>query len=168
MANEASFIPMVLRWLSLKCTGVALRCSMFLLVLVCPWSIRKGTNVTHAYTYEWYDKDWKSFPTKLQRGTHYVYITNLVTHDWYSVPSCDGLVLNSLRPSDAIRWHKTGSTLAQVMACCLTAPSHYLNQCWLIISSVRSSDIILMAISQQLSQLLITVIGLKSTHIQFH
>ena len=26
------------------------------------------------------------------------------------------------------------STLAQVMACCLTAPSHYLNQCWLIIS----------------------------------
>ena len=25
-----------------------------------------------------------------------------------------------------------GSILAQVMACCLTAPSHYLNQCWLI------------------------------------
>ena len=24
------------------------------------------------------------------------------------------------------------STLAQVMACCLAAPSHYLNQCWLI------------------------------------
>ena len=24
-----------------------------------------------------------------------------------------------------------GSTLTQVMACCLTAPSHYLNQCWL-------------------------------------
>ena len=31
---------------------------------------------------------------------------------------------------------RTGSTLAQVMACCLTAPSHYLNQCWLIISKV--------------------------------
>ena len=27
-----------------------------------------------------------------------------------------------------------GSKLAQVMACCLTAPSHYLNQCWLIMS----------------------------------
>ena len=26
-----------------------------------------------------------------------------------------------------------GSTLAQVMACCLTAPSHYLNQCWPVI-----------------------------------
>ena len=44
--------------------------------------------------------------------------------------------LNSLRPSDAIWRHRSGSTLAQVMACCLTAPSHYLNQCWLIISKV--------------------------------
>ena len=33
--------------------------------------------------------------------------------------------------------HKSESTLAQVMACCLMAPSHYLNQCWLIISKVR-------------------------------
>ena len=31
---------------------------------------------------------------------------------------------------------RSGSTLAQVMACCLTAPSHYLNQCWLIIHGV--------------------------------
>ena len=30
-----------------------------------------------------------------------------------------------------------GSTLAQVMACCLRAPSHYLNQCWLITSMVQ-------------------------------
>ena len=29
--------------------------------------------------------------------------------------------------------HRTGSTLVQVMACCLMAPSHYLNQCWLLI-----------------------------------
>ena len=32
---------------------------------------------------------------------------------------------------------RSWSTLAQVMACCLTAPSHYLNQCWLIISTVK-------------------------------
>ena len=31
----------------------------------------------------------------------------------------------------------TGSTLAQVMAWCLMAPSHYLNQCWPIISEVN-------------------------------
>ena len=30
----------------------------------------------------------------------------------------------------AMSWRqRSGSTLAQVMACCLTAPSHYLNQC---------------------------------------
>ena len=46
-------------------------------------------------------------------------------------------VVNSLRPSDAIWRHRSGSTLAQVMACCLTAPSHYLNQCWLIISKIQ-------------------------------
>ena len=45
---------------------------------------------------------------------------------------------NSLWPSDAIWQHRTWSTLAQVTACCLTAPSHYLNQCWLIISKVQS------------------------------
>ena len=46
------------------------------------------------------------------------------------------MFLNSLGPSDAIWRQKSGSTLVQVMACCLTAPSHYLNQCWLIISKV--------------------------------
>ena len=45
--------------------------------------------------------------------------------------------LNSLWPSDAIWRHRSRLTLAQVMACCLTAPSHYLNQCWLIITKVQ-------------------------------
>ena len=39
-------------------------------------------------------------------------------------------------PSDAIWRHRSGITLAQVMACCLMAPNHYLNQCWLLISEV--------------------------------
>ena len=44
---------------------------------------------------------------------------------------------NSLRPSDT-RWRqRSGSTLPQLMACCLMAPSHNLNQCWLIISKVE-------------------------------
>ena len=59
-------------------------------------------------------------------------VTGLSKHPWVS--SC--LWVNSLGPSDAI-WHwKSWSTLVQVMACCLTAPSHYLNQCWLIINKV--------------------------------
>ena len=45
-------------------------------------------------------------------------------------------LFNSLRPSDAIWRQWSWTTLAQVMACCLTAPSHYLNQCWLIIRGV--------------------------------
>ena len=41
--------------------------------------------------------------------------------------------LTSLWPvSEVIRQHRSGSTMAQVIACCQMAPSHYLNQCWLI------------------------------------
>ena len=43
-------------------------------------------------------------------------------------------LFKSLWPSDAIWRHRSGSALVQVMACYLTASSHYLNQCWLIIS----------------------------------
>ena len=62
---------------------------------------------------------------------------------WLSTGST---VINSLGPSDAIWCWRSWSTLVQVMACCLTAPSHYLNQCWLIISMVlwhSSEDIII-------------------------
>ena len=41
-----------------------------------------------------------------------------------------------LWPNDAIWRHRSVSTLAQVMACCLMAPSHYLNPCWLSIGEV--------------------------------
>ena len=51
-----------------------------------------------------------------------------------SLVTITSVMVNSLRPSDAIWRQRTGSTLAQVMACCLTAPSHHLNQCWLIVS----------------------------------
>ena len=50
-------------------------------------------------------------------------------------PGCSSV--NSLWPSDTIWRQRSGSTLAQVMACCLTAPSHYLNQYCLIISEVQ-------------------------------
>ena len=45
-------------------------------------------------------------------------------------------LINSLRLSDAIWRHRSGSTLAQVMACCLTAPSHYADHCWLITNCI--------------------------------
>ena len=54
---------------------------------------------------------------------------------WQGIMSLPVFLL--LWPSDTIRRHKSGLTLAQVMVCCLTAPSHYLNQCWLIINKVQ-------------------------------
>ena len=45
--------------------------------------------------------------------------------------------INSLWPSDTICRHRSGSTFAQIMACWLRAPSHYLNQRWLFISKVQ-------------------------------
>ena len=42
--------------------------------------------------------------------------------------------INSSYPSDSLRRHK--SVLVQVMACDLTAPSHYLKQCWHINNAV--------------------------------
>ena len=55
-------------------------------------------------------------------------------HKVYQLP---GYYLNSLGSGDAIWPQRSGSTLAQAMACCLRAPNHYLNQCWLIISKVE-------------------------------
>ena len=38
---------------------------------------------------------------------------------------------NSLWLIDAVWYQRTWSTMVQIMACCLIAPSHYLNQCQL-------------------------------------
>ena len=73
---------------------------------------------------------------------------------------------NTLWPRHAIWRHRSGPTLAQVMACCLMAPSHYLTQCWLIIN--EASDHQLKAISQEIPQPSITKVSLKITYITFH
>ena len=46
--------------------------------------------------------------------------------------------LNSLWPSDVIRQCRRCSTLVQVMAWCHQAPSHYLNQWWLVIWTISN------------------------------
>ena len=50
----------------------------------------------------------------------------LLSGVWYGDITHCGLV------TPYIWCHRSGSTLVQVMAYCLTAPSHYLNECWLI------------------------------------
>ena len=72
-------------------------------------------------------------------------VVSLPTHicvirpQWVKITAASprGQRVNSLGPSDAIWRQRSGSTLAQLMACCLMAPSHYLNQCWLIISKIE-------------------------------
>ena len=51
-------------------------------------------------------------------------IFSCILFDWF----------NPLWPSDILWRHRSPSTLAQTMARCLTAPSHYLKQYWLIIN----------------------------------
>ena len=49
-------------------------------------------------------------------------------------PAWRGLILNAMWPS----WYqRSWSTLVQIMACCLMAPSLYLNRCRLIISKIQ-------------------------------
>ena len=62
----------------------------------------------------------------------YVCKVNFTYSIYYSGAACNAYLFNTLWPSDAIWQHRSGSTMIQVMACCLTAPSHYLNQCWII------------------------------------
>ena len=45
-------------------------------------------------------------------------------------------MINSLRPSEVICRRWCGSTLAQVMACYLMAPNHYLDRFWRITNKV--------------------------------
>ena len=50
------------------------------------------------------------------------------------ITTCSSILIlvNSWWPSDTIWRQRSGSTLAQVMVCCLKAPNHCLNQCWLV------------------------------------
>ena len=60
--------------------------------------------------------------------------------------------------SDAIWRHRFWSTLAKIMACCLTAIIHCVNQCWLIICEVLWY---LRAISQEKLKISILHMNLK-------
>ena len=61
-----------------------------------------------------------------------LHVDIIVTLDDFYAIALHMLSCNSLWPTDAMWRPRIGSTLAQVMACCLMATSHYLNQCWLI------------------------------------
>ena len=74
-------------------------------------------------------------PKKTQRKTNKQSMKNCMHISWNILQS-----INSLRPSTTVWRQKSGSTLAQVMACWLTAPIHYMLQYWLTINEGRSSE----------------------------
>ena len=59
----------------------------------------------------------------------------LVT-DAYMRHSASMSLIKLLRYNYDVWRHRAWSTLVQVMACCLTAPNDYLNQCWLITNDI--------------------------------
>ena len=85
-----------------------------------PLFIKK--TLSHGYKYLHYKPHMIWQPSQVYNGNPYI-----------PIRCC---FLNLLWPSDTIWRLISGSTLAQVRDCCLTTPSHYLNQCWLIISEV--------------------------------
>ena len=52
-----------------------------------------------------------------------------------SYKTCPGYI-NPFWSSDTLWQQRSGSTLAQEMCCCLTAPNHYLNKYWFIINKI--------------------------------
>ena len=81
---------------------------------------------------------WHSSAGNFTGNTQVIYPWNEFENYQFKITATPhrGQWVNSLWLSDTIWRHKSGSKLAQVMACCLMAPSHYLNQCWLIITKV--------------------------------
>ena len=77
-------------------------------------------------------------------------------------------LLNSSWPSKVTVWRqKSGSTFDQIMGCCLPAPSAFT---WtnVDISSVKSCDNHLRAISQEKHETSITIVSLKITYLIYH
>ena len=69
------------------------------------------------------------------------------------------MITEKLWLNDAICQHTSKARLAHVMVCCLTAQSHYLNQCWLIIS--RSCGIHMSTISWEIFRISVPDMSLR-------
>ena len=93
------------------------------------------------------------------------------SHSWLNFSDADqpdiiwNVFIYSLWLSDALWWCRSGSTLAQVMAWCRQATSHYLNQCWLIISEILL-HLPEQCYTQGMFKLSIQYIGLKITNLK--
>ena len=81
----------------------------------------------------------KNSPADLREVMEFFLQNGADTVSWWRCccDRCTYILFYLLGPNDAIWRQRSGSPLAQIMACCLMAPRHYLNQCWLCISKVE-------------------------------
>ena len=80
----------------------------------------KAKAITIVNCFEIWSRDWFSY------SAHYLWYWKSNLQHW---PDTTNWPVNSLLFTDTIWGHRS---LDRVMACCLTAPGHYQNQCWLI------------------------------------
>ena len=83
-----------------------------------------------------YENAMLCFPVQLNGSTPWTKYCCLVKSELSQEDRFDLRRVNSLWPSDALWWYRSGSTFSWVMIFCWTAPSHYLDQCWFIINEV--------------------------------
>ena len=105
-----------------------------------------GKLKTHSPIY-WIKDDWENC-LNLRHTLGIIYLTSILVVQclqmlqntimlwWVACKTNSIASINSFWSGDTIWWQRSGSTLAQAMACCTMAPHHYLNQCWLIISKL--------------------------------
>ena len=119
------------------------------------------------YSYlAWRCKTWICMTLEFCLFNHFKYLS-LTRHQSEPRSCCPNSWVNSLWPSDTIWRQRSGSTLAKVMVWCLTALSHFKNQCWLVIIEVQWHHVNIRAISQEMSQSSVTEICLKITYLKF-
>ena len=98
-----------------------------------PWLLMTWWRKEPGHHQPWY---WPS----LYGIFHFMHQRGLFLASYYFLQTkAINVKINSLWPSDIICRQRSWSTLAQVMARCLTASSHYLNQCWLFINKVEGN-----------------------------
>ena len=90
------------------------------------------TKVLGTYTCTWL----KKYLMYLMPSKYWEYLYLYLNLQILKVLVLDSSTAESTWPQPWWR-QRSGSKLAQAMACCLPAPSHYMNQCWLIISKVQ-------------------------------
>ena len=147
------------QWVKLRWLLLTLRCfnslwpndaiwqhnfgSIFFQVMA--WSLRAiaWINDLSSMTYhQWGPSafNWEQFYRHCLGITHYKLFENYIFENTTISHKNNDLmrteIWSYLLLGDVIWRHGTRSTLAQVMACCLSAPRQYLNQCWLIICAV--------------------------------